>query len=112
MENIYKANWTWGVKKGKAKALRPLWGESVFTGLAPPCNSPFPSHLRKLRSLPSSSSLSVAMAEFLAGCGEPLLNGLPACCSGDAATRKGLAHLRAPQRILVALTSDLGPSLM
>ena len=34
------------------------------------------SHLRKSSPFPGSSSLSVAMAEFLAGRGEPLLNDL------------------------------------
>uniref|UniRef100_A0A8C0LHC7 Tyrosine-protein kinase n=1 Tax=Canis lupus dingo TaxID=286419 RepID=A0A8C0LHC7_CANLU len=50
--------------KGPSSAL---WGKSGFTGLAPPYNSPFLSHLKKLSPLPSSSSLSVAMAEFLVG---------------------------------------------
>lgn len=43
--------------------------------------------------LPSSSSLSVAMAEFLAGRGEPLLNDLLPCCSEGIAFGKVLAHV-------------------
>lgn len=76
--------------KGPSSAL---WGKSGFTGLAPPYNSPFLSHLKKLSPLPSSSSLSVAMAEFLMGCGEPLLNDLPAPLLRGHHYRKSLGSL-------------------
>lgn len=78
-----------GGQERQGRVMRAPLGKSVFTGLAPPCNSPFLLHLRKLSSVPSSSSLGVAMPEFLAGCGEPLLNDLLACCSGDTVTGKG-----------------------
>lgn len=70
-----------GKRQGGApvpRVLSSLGGKPVSTGPAPPYDSPLLSHLRKLSPLPSSSSLSVAMTEFLAGRGEPLLNDLSA----------------------------------
>ena len=77
---------------------QPFWEKSGFTGLAPPYNCPFLSHLRKPSPLPSSSSLSVAMAEFLAGRGEPLLNDLPALLLRGHSYRESLGLFRGSPR--------------
>lgn len=65
-----------GQKRPCPKGPQAPLGEIRVHWISP--TSPFPSHLRKPSPVPSSSSLGVAMAEFLAGCGEPLLNDLPA----------------------------------
>lgn len=97
-----------GVKKGKAgtpvtRVLSPSGGNQGSLGWPHPTTLHCSHILRN--PLPSSSSLSVAMAEFLVGpCSMICLS----CCSEDIAFRKVSARVEAPQGILVALASDLG----
>lgn len=105
-----------GVRKGKegalvTRVLSPSGGSQGSLGWPHPTTLHFSHSLRN--PLPGSSSLSVAMTEFLVGRGEPLLNDLPVLWLRGCSFWESLGSCRgAPQGILVALASDLGLSLM